>query len=126
MIDNTVLIALIGIVPASLTAILGYLQGRKHNENTGIKDELRKKKITHNIVPNPNYKELVYENYAMSLMTPRSWSVEDGPAKLAGGEFNLVSRYEETKGAIGINFRLRPIQANYVNDIESQSPSRNS
>jgi hypothetical protein len=54
------------------------------------------------------------------LTAPVSWTTEDSPARLAGGEFNLISRYEDTKGAIGMNFRLRPVQPNYINNITAQ------
>ncbi len=62
----------------------------------------------------------MYPNYGMSLLAPVSWTAEDSPARLAGGEFNLVSRYEDTRGAVGMNFRLRPVQPNYVNNISAQ------
>lgn len=119
-----VLIALVGIVPACLTAILSagiaYSQGKQHNTFAEAKTELIDRRLELKSGPNPNFKALSYPNYGLSLFAPVGWTIEDGPARLAGGEFNLVSRYEDTKGAIGMNFRLRPVQPNYINDPASQ------
>ena len=111
---------MIGIVPAVLTAALGYLQGAKSTDSHKADAELISRRISYAQSANPNFKELKYPNWGISLMCPRSWVTEDGPARLAGGEFNLVQRYEDTKGAIGINFRLRPVQPNYVTDLAAQ------
>jgi hypothetical protein len=115
-----VAVALIGIIPACLTAILGYMTGASNTDANRARSELAEKRLRFAQSTNPNFKELEYPNYGISLRAPRSWTVEDGPARLAGGEFNLVSRYEDTRGAIGINFRLRPVQPNYVNDLAAQ------
>lgn len=118
--NQKTLLALIAILPACLTALLGYLQGAKSTEVNETKTELASKRISFSQSRNPNFKELIYPNYGMSLIAPVSWTTEDSPARLAGGEFNLVSRYEDTRGAVGINFRLRPVQPNYVNNIAAQ------
>jgi hypothetical protein len=118
--NQKVLIALIGIIPACLTAFFGYVQGTKSTDSHQATIELATKRIAFNQSNNPNFKELTYPNYGISLLAPVSWTSEDGPARLAGGEFNLVQRYEDTKGAIGMNFRLRPVQPNYINDLPMQ------
>ena len=118
--NQRVLLALIAIIPACLTAALGYLQGTRSTDENVAKTELQSKRISFSFSKNPNFKELVYPNYGMSLLAPVSWTAEDSPARLAGGEFNLVSRYEDTRGAVGMNFRLRPVQPNYVNNIAAQ------
>ncbi|MBI2745237.1 MAG: hypothetical protein HYX45_06595 [Burkholderiales bacterium] len=118
--NHRIVLALIAIVPACLTAVFGYLQGSKTTEAYETKSELTSKRISFGYSKNPNFKELVYPNYGMSLLAPVSWTAEDSPARLAGGEFNLVSRYEDTRGAVGMNFRLRPVQPNYVNNISAQ------
>jgi hypothetical protein len=41
--SDPVLIALIGIVPAVLTAIIGYLQGKKSSDTNDVKKELEAK-----------------------------------------------------------------------------------
>lgn len=115
-----VLIALVGIVPATLAAVFGYLQGRKSTDENAARNEIESKKLEFRRSLNPGFRELTYPNYGISLTVPVSWSIEDSPALLAGGEFNLVSRYEETAGAIGMNFRLRPVQPNYIKDISAQ------
>ena len=118
--NQKVILALIGVIPACLTAILGYMQGQKATDVNEAKSELATKRISFKSSQNPNYKELIYPNYGISLSAPVSWTTEDSPARLAGGEFNLVSRYEDTKGAVGMNFRLRPVQPNYINNITAQ------
>jgi hypothetical protein len=118
--NQKVLLALIGIIPACLTAIFGYSQGTKTSDVQQAKSELVSKSISFKYSQNPNFKELIYPNYGISLIAPVSWTTEDSPARLAGGEFNLVSRYEDTKGAVGMNFRLRPVQPNYINNIAAQ------
>lgn len=118
--NQKVLIALIGIIPAVLTATLGYMQGVNSTDTNVTKSELVDKRISFHRSSNPGFKELIYPNYGLSLITPVSWLTEDSPAVLAGGEFNLVSRYEDTQGAIGMNFRLRPVQPNYINNISKQ------
>lgn len=118
--NQKIVLALIAIIPATLTASLGYFQGTKSTDEGVAKTELQSKRISFGYSKNPNYKELVYPNYGLSLLAPVSWTAEDSPARLAGGEFNLVSRYEDTHGAIGINFRLRPVQPNYINNITAQ------
>lgn len=117
---NKILIALIAIIPACLTAILGYMQGYKSTDFQMAKSELTEKRVSFQRSSNPNFKELIYPNYGISLMAPVSWTAEDSPAVLAGGEFNLISRYEDTRGAVGMNFRLRPVQPNYINNISAQ------
>jgi hypothetical protein len=118
--NQKVLLSLIAIIPACLTAVFGYLQGSRSTDENKAKTELQSKRISFAHSKNPNYKELVYPNYGMSLLAPVSWAAEDSPARLAGGEFNLISRYEDTRGAVGMNFRLRPVQPNYVNNIAAQ------
>lgn len=118
--NQKVLIALIAIVPATLTAVLGFFQGTRATDANEARTELASKRIAFAHSRNPNFKELVYPNYGMSLTAPVSWTAEDSPARLAGGEFNLIARYEDTRGAIGMNFRLRPVQPNYVNNLATQ------
>lgn len=116
---NKIVIALIGIVPACLTSIFGYMEGKTRTDANIAYSEL-KGAINYKNSDNPSFKKLIYPNYGIYLLAPISWTIEDSPARLAGGEFNLIQRYEDTKGAIGMNFRLRPVQQNYINDIQSQ------
>lgn len=121
---ETIVAALItgvaGIATAVITALLGHRQGIRSTPARRAASELREKSIELSHGANPNFKELIYPNYGLSLRVPVSWTIEDAPARLASGEFNLIHRYEATKGAIGINFRLRPVQPNYINDIDTQ------
>lgn len=118
--SQEIIIAIVGIVPATLAAIFGYIQGSKSTDLNVAKTELKHKKLEFRRSVNPGFKELIYPNYGISLTVPVSWTIEDSPAILAGGEFNLIRRYEDTSGAIGMNFRLRPVQPNYINNISDQ------
>ncbi|MCQ9377751.1 hypothetical protein [Methyloversatilis sp. XJ19-49] len=118
--NQKIVLAVIAIIPATLTALAGYSQGQKSSDSNKSLAELDSKKISLQASQNPNFKQLVYPNYGIMLNVPANWTAEDSPARLAGGEFNLVSRYEETKGSIGMNFRLRPVQPNYINDLPAQ------
>ena len=46
-----------------------------------------------------------------------SWTLRTAPLGLVSEEFNLIQRSEDTKAAVGMNFRLRPVQPNYINDV---------
>lgn len=118
--SEEIIIAIVGIVPATLAAIFGYMQGVRSTDLNLAKTELKHRKLDFRRSVNPGFKELTYPNYGISLTVPVAWTIEDSPAVLAGGEFNLISRYEDTQGAIGMNFRLRPVQPNYINNISDQ------
>lgn len=107
--NQRIVLALIDVLPACLTTFFGYLQGTHSTDQHDAKAELQSKRISFAHSSSPNFKELLYPNYGMSLIAPVSWTTEDSPARLAGGEFNLISRYEDTRGAVGMNFRLRPV-----------------
>ena len=55
------------------------------------------------------------------MIVPAAWTVEDNAARFAGGEFDLVKRYEETKGIVGIKFRYKGVQKNYINDANAEA-----
>src|SRR5262249_6979573 len=66
------------------------------------------------------YVRYVYPNLGLGLQTPAQWTVEDFAATFAGGEFDIVKRYEDTKGIVGMKFRYRSVQKNYINDINAE------
>ena len=66
------------------------------------------------------YTRHVYANLGLGMLAPSAWTTEDFAARFAGGEFDLVKRYEDTKGIVGIKFRYRSIQKNYINDINAE------
>lgn len=47
-----------------------------------------------------------YPVLGLGLLTPAAWSVEDAAAKFAGGEVDLVKRYEDTKAIVGVKLRI--------------------
>jgi hypothetical protein len=57
--NQRVILALIAIIPAVLTAFLGYLQGQKTSDLESTKSELKNKNISFTGSKNPNNKELI-------------------------------------------------------------------
>ncbi len=120
----TVIVALITIVPAGVTGLISGFVSYK-NSVAAIKKELdpiaqTKQRIASQIPKRPGYTRYVYPNLGLGLQTPAQWTTEDFAAKFAGGEFDLVKRYEDTKGIVGMKFRYRSVQKNYINDINAE------
>ena len=82
--------------------------------------ERTRKRIDARLSPRAGYTKHVYPNLGIGLRAPAQWTTEDAAAKFAGGELDLVKRYEDTKGIIGIKFRYRSVQKNYINDIQAE------
>ncbi len=119
-----VLIAIIAIVPPGISGILsGYVSYK--SSVSAMKDELDPlqqsyKRISAQIPQRIGYQKHLYPTLGLGLLAPLSWSTEDAAAKFAGGEFDLVKRYEDTKGIVGMKFRIRSVQKNYINDIQAE------
>jgi len=110
----TVIAALIAIIPAIITAFAAVKL--KPDKSLREYNQELSEKIIVRIEDRPGYNKYVYPAMCLGFSLPSSWTIEDAAAKFSGGELNLVKRYEETKGSIGIVFRLRPVQKNYIND----------
>jgi len=110
----TIIAAAIAIVPALITSFATF-----HFKKDKSQEEYRQQ-LSNNIVvkveDRPGYNRYVFPALCLGFSLPSSWTMDDAAAKFAGGELNLVKRYEETKGSIGIIIRLRPVQKNYIND----------
>ena len=119
-----VIAALIAIVPASVSGIVSGFVSYK-NSVAALKEELdplaqMRDRILSQIPTRPGYTRYVYPNLGLGIQTPAQWTTEDFAAKFAGGEFDIVKRYEDTKGIVGMKFRYRSIQKNYINDINAE------
>lgn len=119
-----VIAALIAVVPASVTGIVSGFVSYK-NSVAAIKEELDpisqvRDRISSQIPKRTGYTRYVYPNLGLGLSTPAQWTTEDFAAKFAGGEFDIVKRYEDTKGIVGMKFRYRSVQKNYINDINAE------
>ena len=99
-----------------LSAMLGYLNGANSTDAHDAKNELTYRRAVLTRERSPDQHELFYPNLGLSLIAPKSWTTQDGPARLAGGEFNLVSRYEDDNRVVGMNFRLIPVPPAYIAD----------
>ena len=119
-----VIAALIGIVPAGISGIVSGIVSSK-NSVAELKKELdpitqTRDRIIKQLPNRPGYVRYVYPNLGLGLQTPAQWTVEDYAATFAGGEFDIVKRYEDTKGIVGMKFRYRSVQKNYINDINAE------
>ncbi|MEQ1840234.1 MAG: hypothetical protein ABL994_07495 [Verrucomicrobiales bacterium] len=61
-----------------------------------------------------------YSSLCVGLMAPDAWSSEDAAVRFGGGDADLIKRYEDTKGTVGLKLRLRNVQKNYINDITTE------
>ena len=116
--QTAIVVALIGIIPAILTYII-----KPEKSLTDINKESHHTIIqkVHNV---PGYKNYAYPNMCLGFAAPSSWSLEDAAANFAGSELDLVKRYEQTGGIIGVKFRIQSVQKNYINNIEIETKNQ--
>lgn len=119
-----VLAAIVAIVPAGISGVVSGVVSYRSSV-AALKQELdpisqAQKRISAQLPGSTGYTKHVYPNLGLGLLAPSSWTTEDFAARFAGGEFDLVKRYEDTKGIVGIKFRYRGIQKNYINDINAE------
>lgn len=119
-----ILAALIAIVPSAVTGVISGVVSYKSSV-AAIKEELdpsalAKSRIIAQLPNRSGFARYVYPNLGLGLQTPAQWTTEDFAAKFAGGEFDVVKRYEDTKGIVGMKFRYRSVQKNYINDINAE------
>lgn len=120
----SLLAAAIAIVPAGISGVVSGVVSYKSSV-AALKQELdplsqAQKRIIAQLPDRVGYSKHVYPNLGIGMSVPSSWTTEDYAARFAGGEFDLVKRYEDTKGIVGIKFRYRGIQKNYINDINAE------
>ena len=68
----------------------------------------------------PGFVTHSYPSLCLGLISPDAWSSEDAAVRFGGGDADLIKRYEDTKGTVGMKLRLRNVQKNYINDINSE------
>jgi hypothetical protein len=68
----------------------------------------------------PGFSKHVYPAFGFGFLTPASWAIEDAATRFGGGEVDCVKRYEDTKGIVGVKFRMRTVQNNYINHIADE------
>ncbi len=99
--------------------LLSYTFQSNLKKPSNFLDESRER-IDLKISDRIGYKKCIYPNIAIGFLIPDSWMQEDQVARFGGSEFELVKRYEDSKSAVGIQFRLRSVQKNYINDPETE------
>lgn len=120
----TVIVTLITVTASGVTGLVSGFVSYK-NSVAAIQEKLNpvaqtRNRIVAQIPAKQGYTRHVYPNLGLGVQSPAQWTVEDFAAKFAGGEFDLVKRYEDTKGIVGMKFRYRSVQKNYINDINAE------
>jgi hypothetical protein len=113
----TLLAALIGVVPAAITGVVAY-QAASGPSARSLQGNLKSK-----LSPRTGFTAKIYPRLGLAFMSPDGWAVDDAAVSLGGGEIDIVKRYETTRAAIGVKFRVRSVQPNYVDhhDVEIQN-----
>jgi hypothetical protein len=68
----------------------------------------------------PGFRRHVYPHLAFGFLAPSSWQVEDQATPYGVPDIDVIQRYTDQKAAIGVEFRLIPVQPNYINDFEAE------
>jgi hypothetical protein len=82
--------------------------------------ELANERLRVQLPERPGYRSHVYPRFGFGFLAPRSWQIEDSAAAYNVPDIDIVQRYTEEKAAIGVEFRLIPVQPNYINDVEAE------
>jgi hypothetical protein len=110
----TLLAALIGAIPATLTGLIAYRAALPASGRTF------KSALEGRLSPKAGFSARVYPRLGLAFMAPDSWIVDDAAVPLGGGEIDVVKRYETSKAAVGIKFRIRSVQGNYVSHHDAE------
>ena len=109
----TILAAVIAILPSVSTGVLAYI-----NKPTEI--SIATKTIQSQLATTPGYKQYIYPRLGLGFQAPSSWKPDDAAAKIVGGEIDIIKRYEDSKAAVGVKFRFKSVQSNYINDPNAE------
>lgn len=102
--------ALITILPSVATGVITYVKKPKNMDDAALQ------RIQAALATRAGWTKHVYPKSGFGLIAPSSWLADDAAARFAGGDADLIMRYEPTKAAIGVKFRMRSVQRTYIND----------
>ena len=120
----TIIAAAIAILPAVVTGLVtGYVtctgSVAKIKEEIGLDDRVRQR-IVSSLPTQAGLRKSAYSDFGFGFSSPSGWTVEDYATRFGVADIDVVQRYTDQKGAIGVEFKFIPVQPNYVNDFEAE------
>ena len=117
-----VLVALIGIVPALIT---GFVTWKVSKPSTKEMKEVvqvtdAERRLDDSLRATSGYQKRIYPQFGFGFIAPKAWQVEDYAARFGVADIDVIQRYTDEKAAIGVEFKLIPVQPNYVNDVVAE------
>ena len=112
----TLIAALLGAVPAVISGVVAYQAATSTKRVPGGVESSIRETLPSKVGFSPR----VYPRIGLGFIAPDGWVVDDAAVRLGGGEIDVVKRYEVTKAAVGVKFRIRSVQPNYVEHHETE------
>lgn len=110
----TILAALVAVLPSITTGVATYIA--KPERETVVRRTLLEK-----IPSRSGWTPHSYPLLGLAFLAPSSWVSDDAAARVAGGDADVIKRYEGDSGAaIGVQFRVQSVQLNYINAPNKQ------
>ena len=121
-----ILVAVIGIVPALITGFVTWHIGKPTTKTlatvTQITDAGRR--LEDALRASSGYQKKIYPQLGFGFIAPKAWQVEDYATRFGVADIDVIQRYTDTKAAIGVKFKLMPVQPNYVNDLVTETANQ--
>ena len=113
-----VLVALIGIIPALITGFITWQAGKPKRDVSQAAAEISDaaKRLDDSLRAPSGFQKKVFPNLGFGFIAPNAWKVEDYTTRFGVADIDVVQRYTDEKGVIGVEYKLMPVQPNYVND----------
>lgn len=117
-----VLVALIGVVTTVISGFVTWQVSRPTNKEVKRAVALTdaEKRLDDALRAPSGKQKKIYPKLGFGFIAPSAWIVEDYAAKFGVSDIDVVQRYTAQKAAIGVEFKLMPVQPNYVNDIQAE------
>lgn len=104
------------IVVALAVGAIAYVLANP--QKTGL--ELASDRLYSRLPERPGFRPRVYSQFGFGFLAPNAWQVEDMATPYGVPDIDVIQRYTEAKAAIGLEFRLIPVQPNYINDFVAE------
>lgn len=113
-----VIVALIGAIPALITGFVTWQVGKPKRvlaeSSPNITDA--EKRLDDSLRAPSGYQKRIYSNLGFGFIAPKAWQVEDFATRFGVADIDVIQRYTDEKAVIGVEYKLIPVQPNYVND----------
>ncbi len=113
-----VIVAVISIVPAFITGVVTWQVGKPNRDISQVAVDISDaaKRLDDSLRASSGYHKKVYASLGFGFIAPKAWLVEDYATRFGVADIDVVQRYTDEKSVIGVEYRLIPVQPNYVND----------